>query len=75
MLLYTEVYIAGEEGHDFLPEDRSNDEIMPAVIRVEDIEYAYKLDEQHTSIGTSSGRMMIKTQYEFVVERMKELVG
>jgi hypothetical protein len=60
----------GEDQHDFLPDDRSKDEIVPATFGVESIDYAYRIDNDHTVIGVAGERIMIRTAFDYVLKAM-----
>lgn len=74
MILYTYVYLIDGEKLDFLPEDHSGDEEVPATVRVEHIKFAYPDGDEHTVIGIGNNTMRIKTNYNYVQEQMAKEV-
>lgn len=70
MLLHTHVYLTDADHHEFLPADTSNDKLIPATIKVDSVDFAYPLDEEHTQVMIGDGVIKLKTSYDIVQKAM-----
>ncbi len=70
MLLHTFVYLTDADHHEFLPVDTSNDQLIPATIKVDSIDFAYPLDKEHTQVMIGDGVIKLKTSYDIVQQAM-----